>query len=87
MLTFEKVDKLVRAADLTPFEPKPATAGTAAAMAAAPADRPVERLKQVCAIYQVVRPILELVAGLPLLPGKWRAAVRTFVRVLDTLCP
>lgn len=40
-----------------------------------------------CSIYTVVRPILILISQLPLIPKKWKDAIKTLIAVLDTLCP
>ena len=40
-----------------------------------------------CSIYKVVKPILLGISNFPLLPQKWRDAVKAFVTVLDTMCP
>ena len=48
---------------------------------------PEEILSKVCGIYQKVRPFLEVVASLFFIPKKWRDAIRTFMGILDGLCP
>lgn len=42
---------------------------------------------KVCGVYQKVRPFLEVIGNLFFIPKKWRAAIMTFVAVLDGLCP
>ena len=79
-LTFEEVDKHIQGADLSAFQ---AGGKQAAAAGAAPA----AALPNVCGIYKVVRPILVLVSNLPIIPQKWRDALKTFISVLDTVCP
>lgn len=81
--TFEEVDQLVQAADLRPFQAGGRHYTTRELVAANPA----AALANVCAIYKVVRPILELAANSFLLPKKWREAIRTVMSILDTLCP
>jgi hypothetical protein len=74
--TFEEVDKHIQKANLSALQP----AGAAASGSAA-------AIPNVCQAYGVVRPILALVAGVPLIPQKWRDAVKAFMQVLDAICP
>lgn len=48
---------------------------------------PEEVIGKVCGVYQKVRPFLEIVGNLFFIPKKWRAAIMTFVAILDGLCP
>lgn len=82
-LTFEAIDAHIKKADLNAFEPGGARHVTAAAVKAAPGDV----LQQVCQIYHVIRPILQAILLIPFIPAAWKAAIRTFISVLDTLCP
>jgi len=81
--TFEEVDKAVQSADLTPFQQGGRHHFTAAAVAVSPGDV----LKKICAAYKIVRPIMALIAGLPLIPSKWKEVVKTFMGLMDSLCP
>lgn len=36
-------------------------------------------------VYLVARPIVDLIASLPILPGKWRAVIRVFLQGIDDL--
>jgi len=80
--TFEEVDKHIQATDLSAFQP-----GGRHHVAATAAANPTLALPNVCAIYKVVKPILTIVATIPLIPQKWRDAIKTFIQVLETLCP
>lgn len=75
--TFEEVDKHIQSANLSALKPSAhaAAGGTAAA------------IPNVCQAYGVIRPILALVSGVPLLPKKWRDAIKAFMQVLDSICP
>ena len=42
---------------------------------------------QICKIYQVIRPILQVVANLPFIPENWKKAISTFISILDRFCP
>ena len=79
--TFEEVDKHIQSADLSAFQP-----GGKHHLSAAPAS-PAAAIPNLCAIYKVVKPILTLVANLPIIPQKWRDAIKAFMKVLDALCP
>jgi hypothetical protein len=80
--TFEEVDKHIQSADLSAFQP-----GGRHHVAAAAAANPAAVIPNVCGIYKVVRPILALIANLPLIPQKWKDAIKAFMQVLDALCP
>jgi predicted DCC family thiol-disulfide oxidoreductase YuxK len=73
--TFEEVDKHIQSANLSALKPS----GQAATGSAA--------IPNVCQAYGVIRPILALVAGVPLIPKKWRDAINAFMQVLDSICP
>lgn len=75
--TFEEVDKHIQSADLSAFQTTSAAAGSGAAAA----------LPNVCQAYGVIRPVLVLVANLPIIPKKWKDAIKAFMGVLDSLCP
>jgi len=79
--TFEEVDKHIQAADLSVFAPGGKWHPTAATASAA------EVLPNICAAYRIVEPILTLVSNIPLIPQKWRDALKAFMGVLDSLCP
>lgn len=87
---FHAVNKHVQAADLSklhtaqrPAGQRPGTRGTAATAPAVPASaRP-----NVCAAYQVVRPIFVLLAGTALFPPKWIAALKAFMQAMDAAYP
>jgi hypothetical protein len=78
--TFDEVDQHIKNADLTAIQPggkhHPAAAPAAAAA-----------LPNVCAAYKIVRPILVLLSNTPLIPQKWRDAIKAFIGVMDVICP
>ncbi|MEP6724267.1 MAG: hypothetical protein ABJC98_00550 [Bacteroidota bacterium] len=82
-LTFEEVNKHFESTDLSPFKEGGKNHFTAKAVAAAPADV----LQKICSIYKVVRPFLVLVSNLPLIPAKWKEAIKLFISLLDGVCP
>ena len=78
-MTFEQVDRHVQKANLKSIRSRPA-----------PRSRDMARgfdSGKVCAAYAVVKPILSLVANLPLIPQKWKDAIKLFMQLLDTICP
>ena len=81
--TFEEIDKQINALDLKAFQPGGKQHFTAAAAKAAPADV----LQRICTIYRGIRSILIALENFPLLPKKWRDALKTFTNLMDTLCP
>ena len=82
-VTFEEVNAHFEQADLSHFEKggKNHFTGTEALT------NPTNVLQSVCAIYRTVRPFLSLVLSLPLIPASWKNALRTFVTLMDQLCP
>lgn len=82
-LTFEEVNKHFENADLKPFQTGGKSHFTAEAVSKAPGDV----LQKVCGIYKIVRPFLALVSNIPLIPPKWREAIKTFMGLMDGLCP
>lgn len=81
--TFEEVDKIIQKADLTIYQ----KGGKQHVSAAAAASSPAAAIANVCGIYGTVRPILVLVSSLPLIPKKWKDAIKVFIKVMDTICP
>jgi hypothetical protein len=77
--TFEEVNAHIEKADLKKLQK--ATGGSAESLTAAGVGG------QVCAGYKVVRPILLLVSSLPLIPSKWKAAIKAFIAIMDGFCP
>lgn len=79
--TFEEVDKHIQGVDLSVFD-----AGGKLYAASATAS-PAAAIPNICAAYRIIRPILALVSNVPLIPTKWRDAIKAFMGVMDTLCP
>ena len=78
--TFEEVDRMIQKADLSALQKAPRAAARAAV-------DPTAVFGQVCAAYKVIRPILALLLNTPLLPKKWKDAIKAFMKVLDAVCP
>lgn len=81
--TFEQIDAEVKELNLKDFE----LGGKHHFSAAAVAANPASVLQSICAIYRRIRGILNAIANFPLLPGSWRAAIKTFISLMDNLCP
>jgi len=73
--TFESVNKQIESADLDALEQE-LTGGVGTA----------DTMGQVCKAYGVVKPILSLIASLPLIPNKWKQAIKIFMTFMDGLC-
>lgn len=82
-LTFEEVNKHFESVNLSDYQSGGKSFFTADMVSKAPADV----LAKVCGIYKIVRPFLALVSNLPLIPKKWRDAIKTFMGLMDSLCP
>lgn len=81
--TFEEVNAHIESADLSHFE----VGGKHHFASTQTIADPATTLSKVCAIYKVVAPVLKLVAGLPLIPEKWKKSLKILIDTLDTLCP
>ena len=82
-ITFEEINDHINKADLNQFKEGGAKHFNAAGVAANPGDV----LQKVCGIYHVIRPILQGILLIPFIPGPWKEAIRTFMKLMDTLCP
>jgi hypothetical protein len=78
-LTFEAIDAHIKQADLSAFAPG---GKHHVASAAAP-----NALASVCQIYHVIRPILQALLLIPFIPASWKAAIKTFINLMNGLCP
>ena len=47
---------------------------------------PGKAIPKLCEIYQLVRPILVALSAFPLIPAKWREAIKLLVQVLNQIC-
>jgi hypothetical protein len=43
--------------------------------------------EQICPVYKAIRPILVVLAALPIIPPAWRAALSAFITLMDGICP
>jgi len=73
-LNFEIVNAEIEALDLTQFEKEISVSAQADAFPA------------VCQVWSKVGKIVKLVAKIPLIPSKWRAALELFIRTMDGIC-
>lgn len=42
--------------------------------------------EQLCKVFQAVKPILEVIKNLPLIPEKWRKGIALLITILDGMC-
>jgi hypothetical protein len=82
-VSFEDIDKHIKALNLHDFEAGGKHHFDAKAISVSPGDV----LKKVCTIYRAIRGILIAIENFPLIPAAWRAALKTFTNLMDTLCP
>ncbi|HZI56967.1 MAG TPA: hypothetical protein VFF39_09335 [Verrucomicrobiae bacterium] len=81
-MTFEQIDAAINKLDLASHQ------NTVAKLSANAAGNPALALPQLCPIYKGgVRAILVLLSNFPLIPQKWRDAIKALISVLDLLCP
>lgn len=76
--SFEEIDRQIQGLDLVGMNER-----VAGMTAASPADV----IGQICPIYRVIRPILQGILSLPFIPEAWKQAIRTFIRLMDLVCP
>jgi hypothetical protein len=81
-ITFEQIDAAVNKFDFAAHH------ATVAKLGPAGAQNPALALPQLCPLYKtIVRPILVVLSNLPLIPQKWKDAIKAFIAVVDVLCP
>lgn len=79
-MTFEQIEAHVKKADLSQYE-------AAGAKGAGGAQPHAMQLQQICGIYKIVRPILQAILVIPLIPESLKKPIRTFISVMNTICP
>jgi hypothetical protein len=80
-MTFEQIESHIKSANLEQYN-KPQAEG----MVGAQQDL-AGQLQKVCGIYRGIRPILQAIVNFPLVPASIRNAIKTFMSVMDTICP
>lgn len=66
------LDKQLKSVNLASFDNKGA------------AEDITSQLKQICNIYKVIKPVLNVILGLPFIPGK--DVIKKFTSILDSIC-
>ena len=82
-MKLEQVEAHFDALDLKTMAPGGALHFTAADVKSQPADV----LTKVCGIYQKVRPFVALASDLFFVPKKWRDALKSYMALMDQICP
>lgn len=82
-MTEQQVEQHFEALDLSAMQPGGSDFFTAADVTA----KPAEVIGKICGIYGKVRPFLEMAGGVPLIPKKWRAALKSYIALMDVVCP
>ncbi len=73
-MSFDDINAGIERLDLTEFEKIAAS-------------RDAEAIKDaICRIWKGIRPIIVALSNFPLLPKKWRAALKMLIKLLDALC-
>lgn len=81
---FDEINQGIQALDIDKYAPGGGQALTAQQAQQAQAAGFAE---SVCPVYKAIRPILQALVNLPILPGSWRKALEVFVTLMDSLCP
>jgi hypothetical protein len=79
--TFDQIDGAFRGLDAAKYQT------AMKQLTAQGAVQPTSVIGQVCPIYKAVRPFLQAVANLPLIPQAWRNGITAFISAMDLLCP
>lgn len=83
-ITLEQIEDHIKKANLEQYDDSRRTEG----MAAAGAQQDLAgQLQKVCGIYRGIRPVLKVLLNFPLIPGSIKKALKTFVNVMDSICP
>lgn len=45
------------------------------------------KMKQICAIYKGIRPVLSVIVNFPLIPSSIKNAIKKFMALMNSLCP
>lgn len=77
--SLEQIEAHLQNADIDQFQ-EYGEAGAAAV-------NPAALLSRVCGAYRAIKPILRVILNFPLIPSSIKNAIRTFMSILDTLCP
>lgn len=75
-MTLEQIETHIKSANLEQFNQPHAQAQDLGA-----------QLQRVCQVYRGIRPILQAVVNFPLIPGSIKNAIRSFLSVMNTICP
>lgn len=82
-MTLEQIEAHIESANLEQYDSL-----RAEGMAAAGAQQDLSgQLQKVCGIYRGIRPVLKVLLSFPLIPGSIKKALKTFVNVMDSICP
>lgn len=75
-MTLEQIEAHIKSANLEQFNQPHAQAQDLGA-----------QLQKVCKVYKAIKPILQAVVSFPLIPGSIKNAIKTFLSVMNTICP
>jgi hypothetical protein len=75
-MTLEQIESHIQSANLDQFNQPQAGAADLSA-----------QLRKICGVYKAVRPVFNAVVSFPLIPGSIKNAIKTFMTVLDPICP
>ncbi|MEZ5015916.1 MAG: hypothetical protein R2800_02615 [Flavipsychrobacter sp.] len=82
-MNYQDLDSHINNLDLSDFEPGAKHHFDAEAVSLDPSSV----LKKICKLYRGIRPILVAITKIPLIPGKFTKPLKTFIKLMDTLCP
>ncbi|MBC7686995.1 MAG: hypothetical protein H7211_02325 [Aquabacterium sp.] len=82
-MTLEQIEAHLKAANLEQYDKPQGQPGGAAA----PQQDLAAILKRICAVYKAIKPILTVVVNFPLIPASIKNAIKTFMNVMNSICP
>lgn len=82
-ITFEEIQDHLANSNLADFE----EGGERSFNAMDVAGDPAGVLQRICSLYRIIRPILNGILLIPLIPANIKNAIRVFMGAMDMLCP
>ncbi len=80
-MTLEQIESHIKSANLEQYD-KPQARGVTAAQ-----QDLTGQLQKICGIYKGIRPILQVISNFPIIPASIKNAIKTFMKVMDSICP
>ncbi len=80
--TFEEIEAHLDQSDVLSYQNEAALREFKTMVTANPAGA----LEKICKVYKGIKPILEAIVRIPLIPAKFRNALKALMAILNTIC-